>query len=112
MKTQIRKSVFETNSSSVHSLTMCTKDEWDRWMNGEVLYCPHLDKFLNKDDAETYNNKYIETHEVDFSDPYNINWGDMYLTFEQFEDDFCDYVDTFKGEKDGIVAFGYYVTDY
>ena len=34
MKRQIRKGVFETNSSSVHALAMCTEIEFDRWENG------------------------------------------------------------------------------
>lgn len=36
MKT-IRRGVFETNSSSTHSFTVCTKDEYSKWKNGEVL---------------------------------------------------------------------------
>lgn len=35
---QIRKNVFETNSSSTHSLTMCTKEEYDNWKNGKLLF--------------------------------------------------------------------------
>lgn len=31
MKKQIRYEVFETNSSSVHSLTMCSSDEYEKW---------------------------------------------------------------------------------
>ena len=31
MKRQIRRGTFETNSSSVHSLTMCTQSDYDRW---------------------------------------------------------------------------------
>ena len=30
MKKQIRRGVFETNSSSVHSLTMCMESDYDR----------------------------------------------------------------------------------
>lgn len=30
MKRQIRRGVFETNSSSVHSLTMCSDDEYKK----------------------------------------------------------------------------------
>ena len=33
---QIRRGVFETNSSSTHSITMCTKSEFDEWRNGNV----------------------------------------------------------------------------
>lgn len=28
---QIRRNVFETNSSSTHSLTICSKSEYERW---------------------------------------------------------------------------------
>lgn len=33
---QIRKGVFETNSSSTHSLVMATATEFDRWIKGDV----------------------------------------------------------------------------
>ena len=36
---QVRKNVFETNSSSTHSLVMAEKSEFDKWEKGEVLYC-------------------------------------------------------------------------
>lgn len=36
---QVRKSVFETNSSSTHSLIMCEQSDYDKWANGEVYYC-------------------------------------------------------------------------
>lgn len=38
MKMQIRRGVFETNSSSVHSITMCTGSDFDRWTDGELLF--------------------------------------------------------------------------
>ena len=38
MKTQIRRSIFETNSSSTHSITMVSGSEYDKWKNGELLY--------------------------------------------------------------------------
>ena len=37
MKRQVRRGVFETNSSSTHSLTMCLQSDYDRWTSGEVL---------------------------------------------------------------------------
>ena len=36
---KIRKGVFETNSSSTHSITMCTKNEYDDWKNGKLYLC-------------------------------------------------------------------------
>lgn len=38
MKRKIRKGVFETNSSSTHSLTMCSEEEFEAWKRGEVLF--------------------------------------------------------------------------
>ena len=34
----MRRNVFETNSSSTHSLTMCMKEDYDRWMSAGNLY--------------------------------------------------------------------------
>jgi len=34
MKRQIRRSVFETNSSSTHSITMCSNTDFEKWENG------------------------------------------------------------------------------
>jgi hypothetical protein len=40
MKVQIRRGVFETNSSSEHAIAMCGDDEWQKWKNGEyTCYC-------------------------------------------------------------------------
>ena len=36
MKVSIRQSVFETNSSSVHSCSICTEDTYKKFCNGEV----------------------------------------------------------------------------
>lgn len=38
MKRQIRQGVFETNSSSTHSMTVCMKEEFDKWDRGELLF--------------------------------------------------------------------------
>ena len=37
MKRQIRRGVFETNSSSVHSLTMCMKSDYSRWAKDNLF---------------------------------------------------------------------------
>ena len=36
---QVRRNVFETNSSSTHSLIMAATSDFDRWEQGEVYYC-------------------------------------------------------------------------
>lgn len=35
---QIRHGVFETNSSSTHSMVVCSDEDLQKWMNGELLY--------------------------------------------------------------------------
>ena len=34
---QVRQGVFETNSSSTHSITICTKEEYERFRAGELM---------------------------------------------------------------------------
>ena len=123
MKRQIRQGVFETNSSSVHSITMCTENEFDDWKNGKVYRndgwwydtTSHLkDKaFLTYDEAmELIKTKswYKPIEEDDDVDEilreYEIysyeNWGDYYET------DITHYT-TPNGEK--IVAVCYYGHD-
>lgn len=33
----IRNGIFETNSSSTHSLVLCTKEKYDKWQRGELF---------------------------------------------------------------------------
>ena len=51
MKRQVRQGVFETNSSSTHSLTICTENEYDKWKKGELLFDYWDDKFVNPADT-------------------------------------------------------------
>lgn len=37
MKIQIRRNVFETNSSHEHSISIVKSDDWTKWLKGEVL---------------------------------------------------------------------------
>lgn len=111
---QIRSGVFETNSSSVHSLTMCSEEEYKKWENGEVMYWRDADKFAKREQI-------IE--ELKISKWYDhVNWENKDEVDDVFSDegiqtseDFFDneYYETFEesyvtpnGEK--VIAFGYY----
>lgn len=37
MKIQIRRNVFETNSSHEHSISIVKSDDWTKWIKGEVM---------------------------------------------------------------------------
>ena len=101
MKRQIRQGVFETNSSSVHSMTICMKSDYDKWVNNELVFDDWNDELVEitpeiKNKMESRTGRYL-THEQ-FHD-----WE--YLEYETFES-------TFKTENnDEVVAFGYYGHD-
>lgn len=122
MKRQIRRGVFETNSSSTHSLTMMMKSDYDRWQT-EHLYLyeggygwefnePVKNSLYTKDEVMKFakNNRYYHSEEeIDneiMRDMGFISWddeGSEYL--EGFYQEFT----TPSGET--IVAFGEYGYD-
>ena len=63
MKISIRQGVFETNSSSVHSCSVCTSDEYKKWKNGEIWYNEGKDKYLPADEAIEFNLKLIKEND-------------------------------------------------
>lgn len=87
MKKNIRFNVFETNSSSVHSLCICTEREFDAWKKGELYYDYWDDKFTKNsvnewhEDNQTYEGffeeSWLETYEEHFITPS----GDKMVAF-------------------------------
>ena len=120
---QVRQGVFETNSSSTHSITMCTKNEFNEWVDGKIYRNDGYwygstsvlkDKdFLTCDEAIELikSSKYYEPMKEDenvddYFKEYEIysydNWGEYYET------DVTNYT-TPNGEE--IVAVCYYGYD-
>lgn len=55
---QVRRNIFETNSSSVHSLTICKREDYERWKtDGTYMYNDGDGvHFVSRDEAiEQYN---------------------------------------------------------
>lgn len=99
---QIRKNVFETNSSSTHSLTMCTKEEYDNWKNGKLLFDSYYKKFvpsleLTKVDFEEAEDNYESNKQK-----YQKNWNQ--LTKEEQEEYTLEYIKKNKS-MDEIVTY-------
>ena len=92
MKIQVRRGVFETNSSSVHTITICTEDEYQKWREGDYIY-NRWDRTLVPYTEETNGRRFM-TYEQFFD-----------TEFETFESNYT----TPSGEK--IIAFGYYGYD-
>lgn len=94
----IRKGTFETNSSSTHSMTICTKSEYKKWENGELLF-------------DRYDEKLVNPKDIKEQDDYR------YLTYEKYSNDEDRYY--LEGYKenyttpsgDEIVIFGEYGYD-
>ena len=117
MKKQIRRGVFETNSSSVHSLTMCTAEEYKKWEDGEVLFCKYEDMFGTKEEIIEELKKKPWLRNVDWNDEdyvSDIFSDEGVKTYEEFFED--DWFETYRQRYttpsgDEIVAFGYYGHD-
>lgn len=124
---KVRQGVFETNSSSTHAITMCSKHTYDQWENGLVFFHDWngdkqwytfdemLEYIRNRYDEET-----AETiRRMKETDPENmaeyIYDYDFYTykSYETFNDSYEHYEDCFTTEGgETVIAFGYYGDNY
>ena len=49
---QIRNNIFETNSSSVHSLVICSEDEFNKFYYDELYYYTWTGELVTKKQKE------------------------------------------------------------
>lgn len=123
MKKQIRRGVFETNSSSTHSLTMMMKSDYERWEK-ENLYLFNGSGWSWDFNKPVTNNLYTKEEAVEFvknnryySADYEID--EEYLRemdFVSWDDEGSEYLEGFYEEfttpsGETIVAFGEYGYD-
>lgn len=80
MKRQVRRGVFETNSSSTHSLTMCSKQQFEDWKNGKLLYDSWKDKFIEV-------NVFTEQDKEDAKNDYEYKKSAFWKNWEQLTDE-------------------------
>ena len=88
MKT-IRKGVFETNSSSTHSICICTDEELKAWQDDEIRYDSWKEEFIstqeiinsvkeeNPELTDSEIEEFMEDNISEFPKSYG-NWGDEY----------------------------------
>ena len=107
MKRQIRFGVWESNSSSTHSLTMVSKEEYDKWKNGEFYM--YYGKLVSYSEIEKEYESEKSTYET--IDEFMSDYG--YYNYETWWDKKAEDYETFKetyktksGEE--IIAFGYH----
>lgn len=137
MKKQIRRGVFETNSSSTHSLTMCDEETFEKWKSGDLMFDKYAEEFIDsvpelsdeqKNAAKEYYEYSMEKYWKqwgDLTDSEKEEWYGKYateegivsedaVTYDQFMDE--AYLESFVGRYttkngDKVVAFGLYGYD-
>ena len=134
MKRQVRLGVFETNSSSTHSLTMCSEEEFEAWKRGEVLFREYgKENFISATKLSENDKKMAQEDYEENKDDFQKDWNDLsedakqkYYTKYAKENDIIDedaktydqymhdgdletFVQTYTSKSgDKIVAFGEY----
>ena len=117
---QIRFNVFETNSSSVHTLTVCTKEQYEAWQKGNYYLYDHKE-FVTLDEAKRRIDQECRDDNDDVYDWKNMSSNEITQRLEEYNFwPFEDYgkdgdwiekgMTTLHGDE--VVAFGYYSLDY
>lgn len=122
----IRSGVFETNSSSTHSVAICMKDDYDAWVKGKLFFNDSYLKefrdagtFIDKETAikllvdSGYREDYLKSLDNDeftkIIEEKGIYTHIGYLEYNQYLEWFDVAYTTPAGEE--VVAFGMYGYD-
>ena len=75
---QIRKNVFETNSSSTHTLAICTEDEYKDWQDGKLLFNKWNETFVkNSINITKQDRKEAEERYTIYKGKYYKDWSEL-----------------------------------
>lgn len=114
---QIRQNIFETNSSSVHCMTICDNEDFEKWKNGELLYDKEKDKFCTREEAIKEILEYCEKSSYYDVIPTKEEINDMldefeFCTYEEFGGDMEYFEEEYTTKSgDTVTVFGYYGYD-
>lgn len=114
MKRQIRLGVFETNSSSTHSIAICSAEDYEKFKNGELAVNEWTNKFMPIKDL-VHNSDYdADDYPGKFMDPSDSGYDNEYEDYDTFMN--SDYLECYEfsyttASGDKIVAFGKYGHD-
>ena len=112
----IRAGVFETNSSSTHSLCICTEEDFDKWKKGELYYDYYSDKLISLEKIPLEERRLVVLDEdaEENEDLYDeiMDAKDDYRVYDK-ENGYLEWYDrkftTPSGDK--MIAFGWYGHD-
>ena len=110
---QIRQGVFETNSSSTHAISVCSKADWDMLQQNKAMIDHNL-HILPNDEAIAENEKLRKYAEKHGWDPDDYVMQDGYMTWDELynESEYEFYTNHSTVGGVDVVAFGYYGYDY
>ena len=77
MKRQIRRGVYETNSSSCHSLTMCSEEEFEQWKKGEILFNRYENEFIKAYNLSDEDKREAAQDYKDHKDEFSKEWSEL-----------------------------------
>ena len=85
MKKVIRNSIFETNSSSNHSMNIVQKKDFQEWIKGNYLYDKETKRFVNPYTLCSYEDFFSNTDDtmgyVEFEENYTTPGGEEFVVF-------------------------------
>ena len=105
MKKQVRMGVFETNSSSIHSLCIVSEEEMNDWKDGKTAFCNWTKEF-----KEVENLQEVPGREGRYED----SEGDEFQSYDVYFDDYEleSYEESYTTKHgDTVYAFGKYGHD-
>lgn len=112
---QVRSNTFETNSSSTHSICMCTKDQYDSWASDwdsleadSILYSNYKEKLVTVEEAIKDVNIYREI--VKLSDVIDANSPEHDDAIESLRDEGYMTCDDFDNNDDNEFYYDEFVT--
>lgn len=103
---QIRQGVFETNSSSTHSITMVSGDMFDKWKNGEV----YLNECWSRVDKELDEKTWLTSDEaMTFARLYLVKWQENVNKINELHG---EELDEFLQDECGIYTYDGFFNQY
>lgn len=97
MKLVYRNGMFETNSSSTHSMIIGMEDDFKKWEAGKLFYDRHTGSFCTKEEAIEYlkNCKWYKDNDFDnMSEEDLMEWlqDANFVSYDEFSDN--EYLET------------------
>ncbi len=93
----LRRKTFETNSSSTHSLVICSDDDYNKWKNGELYYDSLNERFCTEEEFVTEVKKSIIYERCNY-DTYKNSEG-KYATEYMYNDVKADNIEDLCTEE-------------